>query len=91
MKSVQIAELKTHLSRYLRTVRRGGRIIVLDRREPIAEIIPARAEACSPWERLEREGKMSLGSQNWTTFQISALKKRVPIQEILREVREDRE
>jgi len=39
MKSAQIAELKARLSHFLRLVRRGEEIVVLDRREPIAKLI----------------------------------------------------
>jgi prevent-host-death family protein len=42
MKQVRIAELKARLSEYLRAVRRGETIAVLDRETPIAEIVPAR-------------------------------------------------
>ncbi len=42
MKQVRIAELKARLSEYLRTVRRGETIAVLDRDTPIAEIVPFR-------------------------------------------------
>jgi prevent-host-death family protein len=38
--SVQIARLKAQLSGYLRTVRRGGELIVMDRKTPVARIIP---------------------------------------------------
>lgn len=40
MTSVGTAELKAHLSEHLQSVRRGETIIVLDRREPIARIVP---------------------------------------------------
>src|SRR5436190_18527622 len=40
MKSVRIAELKFHLSEYLRAVRNGETITVLDRETPVAQIIP---------------------------------------------------
>ena len=40
MKKVMIAELRDHLSRYLDHVRGGGRILVLDRETPVAEIVP---------------------------------------------------
>jgi prevent-host-death family protein len=40
MKKVRISELRDHLSRYLDEVRAGGRIVVLDRERPVAEIIP---------------------------------------------------
>ena len=42
MKRVRIAELKSRLSEYLRAVRRGDTITVLDRETPIAEIVPIR-------------------------------------------------
>ena len=42
MKQVRIAQLKSHLSEYLRAVRRGQTIAVLDRETPVAHIIPIR-------------------------------------------------
>ena len=38
--SVGARELKTRLGRYLRLVRRGARLVVTDRGEPIAELRP---------------------------------------------------
>ena len=43
MKAVRIAELKARLSEYLRAVRRGETIAVLDRETLVAEIVPVRA------------------------------------------------
>lgn len=40
MTTVGTAELKAHLSEHLRAVRRGETIVVLDRRVPIARIVP---------------------------------------------------
>ncbi|HET6204347.1 MAG TPA: type II toxin-antitoxin system prevent-host-death family antitoxin [Planctomycetota bacterium] len=40
MKSVGVAELKSRLSQYLRRVRRGETIVVLDRQTPIARLVP---------------------------------------------------
>jgi prevent-host-death family protein len=40
MKQVRIAELKARLSEYLRAVRRGETVAVLDRDTPIAHIVP---------------------------------------------------
>ena len=45
MKQVRIAELKAKLSEYLRAVRRGETIAVLDRETPIARIVPVRAQS----------------------------------------------
>jgi prevent-host-death family protein len=42
MKQVRIAELKARLSEYLRAVRNGETIAVLDRETPVAHIIPVR-------------------------------------------------
>jgi prevent-host-death family protein len=42
MKLAKIAELKNNLSRYLDHVRAGGTVTVLDRDEPIAQIVPLR-------------------------------------------------
>jgi prevent-host-death family protein len=42
MKQVGIAQLKARLSEYLRAVRRGETIAVLDRETLIAQIIPVR-------------------------------------------------
>jgi antitoxin (DNA-binding transcriptional repressor) of toxin-antitoxin stability system len=45
MKLVRIAELKSHLSEYLRAVRGGQTIAVLDRETPVAHIVPMGAKA----------------------------------------------
>jgi prevent-host-death family protein len=37
---VKIAELKSHLSEYLRSVQRGNEVIVKDRDTPIARLVP---------------------------------------------------
>ena len=42
MRSVRIAKLKARLSEYLRAVRRGETIAVLDRDTPVAQIVPFR-------------------------------------------------
>ena len=43
MSTVSISELKANLSRYLREVRRGGEVQVLDRGAPVARLVPAAA------------------------------------------------
>jgi prevent-host-death family protein len=44
MKEVRIADLKSRLSEYLRAVRRGDTITVLDRQTPVAQILPVGQE-----------------------------------------------
>jgi prevent-host-death family protein len=40
MKTARIAELKSRLSEYLRAVREGATVTILDRNTPVAEIVP---------------------------------------------------
>lgn len=89
MKDINVSELKAHLSKYLRMASRGSRIIVKDRNEPIAQLGPPQAEALSWHDRLAREGRLRLGTQNWSRLEISRLDRDVDIQASLRAVRED--
>jgi len=45
MKTVGTAELKARLSEYLRAVRAGETIVVLDRHQPVARLVPIDAAA----------------------------------------------
>ena len=63
MKSVNIAELKNHLSSYLNDVRAGAEIVVRDRETPIARIIPLRTVDYGEERlRLAAAGRVQLGS-----------------------------
>jgi len=89
MKAIKVSELKAHLSKYLRMAARGVQIVVHDREEPIAVLGPPRAEATAWPERLAREGRLQLGSQNWHEWAVSRLERPVDIQASLSAVRED--
>ena len=90
MKTINVSELKTHLSRYLRMAGRGTHIVVTDRNDPIAQIGPLEPSDAAPWrERLSREGRLRLGTQDWAALRVSPAGGRVDIQEALRSVRED--
>lgn len=89
MKTVSISELKTHLSKYLRMVGRGEKIVVMDRKEPVAQLGPLEDEATSPIERLIREGKLRRGTQDWSKLKFSKLKKKIDIQASLQAVRDE--
>ena len=41
MQTASVSELKANLSRYLREVRRGGEVQVLNRGTPVARLVPA--------------------------------------------------
>ena len=58
MDTVGIRELKAHLSRYLKRVRSGARLMVTDRARSIATISPVEAPADVDWaHRLVAEGR----------------------------------
>jgi prevent-host-death family protein len=52
--NVSVRDLKNGLSAYLRLVRRGERIVVTDRGEPVAELSPASTGRLSAEQRLTR-------------------------------------
>jgi prevent-host-death family protein len=55
---VGVAELKSRLSEYLRVVRRGGAILVLDRDTPIARIVPVARQDSHIQVRRSASGKV---------------------------------
>ena len=89
MKAINVTELKAHLSKYLRMASRGTPFVIKDRDEPVAQLGPLQADALSWRDRLAREGRLRLGTQNWGDLHISKLERRVDIQASLRAVRED--
>jgi prevent-host-death family protein len=89
MKAINVSELKTHLSKYLRMASRGTRIVVKDRNEPVAELGPLQQESIAWRDRLAQQGRLRLGTQNWSKLRITRLNRQVDIQASLRAVRED--
>jgi prevent-host-death family protein len=83
MKSVGLRELKNRLSEYVRQVRSGESVLVTDRGEVVAELLPV---GQAPDERgvpsglmaLARRGQMTLGASNDATLypKLSPLLKR---------------
>ena len=55
--TVGVAELRQNLSRYLRRVERGERLVVTDRNRPVAELGPPPTSA-SELDRLIAEGRV---------------------------------
>ncbi len=89
MKSINVTELKAHLSKYLRMASRGASFVVKDRDEPVAQLGPLQPEALVWHERLAREGRLRPGTQRWDDLRISNLGRRVDVQASLQAVRED--
>ena len=89
MKTINVAELKAHLSAYLRLAQGGERIVVMDRKTPLAELGLVAEQGSSPWDALARAGLLRRGSQDWKTLSVKALRKRVPLAKLLAAVRDD--
>ncbi len=69
MKAVGLRELKNRLSEYIRQVRSGEGVLVTDRGEVVAELVPpgkATTDSSVPSRLLvlARKGLLTLGSQN---------------------------
>lgn len=61
MRSVNIAELKNSLSKYLRFAKSGEEVVIRDRNLPVAKLVPFSAEEASDQELiLVSAGKMRL-------------------------------
>ena len=58
MTTVGVAELRQNLSRYLRRVQRGERLVVTDRNRPVAELGPPSASGAA-LDRLIAEGRVA--------------------------------
>jgi len=56
--TVGVAELRQNLSRYLRRVQRGERLVVTDRNRPVAELGPPPSTGAE-LDRLIAEGRVS--------------------------------
>jgi prevent-host-death family protein len=63
MRSVNVAELKNSLSKYLNFVKGGEEVVIRDRNLPVAKLVPFSAEDSDEQElRLAAEGKLKLPS-----------------------------
>jgi prevent-host-death family protein len=58
MNTVGVAQLRQNLSRYLRRVERGERIVITDRNKPVAELGPPPASGAA-LDRLIAEGRVA--------------------------------
>lgn len=62
MKSVNIGDLKNNLSQHLKKVRSGEEIVVCDRNQPVARLVPWVGVDDAELRQLAAEGKLRLGS-----------------------------
>ena len=61
-KSAAVAELKAHLSRFLRRVKAGEEIVITERNVAVARIVPIAAAADDRLRALERQGLVRMGT-----------------------------
>lgn len=94
MKSVGLRELKNRLSEYVREVRSGESVLVTDRGEVVAELVPPgsgndKRGAPSGLLVLARKGKVTLGGANAKALypEVAPLLKRHRATELLDEER----
>jgi len=62
MTTTGIADLKARLSHYLRGVRRGGQVVVMDRDTPVARIVPYSTSGRELTIRKPRAGSVRPGA-----------------------------
>ena len=93
MKSVNIAELKNRLSVYLNEVKAGEEILVRDRNQPVARIIPLARSRDEDEELLtlasERKLRLGEGHLEESFWKMSA--PRVPAAALRRAVEQERD
>ncbi|MBB6142531.1 prevent-host-death family protein [Silvibacterium bohemicum] len=71
MRTVNIGDLKNQLSAYLQYVRNGEEVVIRDRNQPIARILPFHLENAAEEEtQLVASGAMRLPERkmNWDSF-----------------------
>jgi len=85
MTQVGIAQLKAHLSEWLRRVRRGERLVVLDRSTPVATIEPL-----SGPDSLRVEAPADPSAPAFRSLRFRKLRRDVDPDDALATVREDR-
>lgn len=92
MATASISDLKANLSRYLREVRRGGEVRVLDRGTPVARLVPpAGTDGDDLRDPLVRKGVVRPGSGDCAAILTKpAVATSTSVLEALREDRNDR-
>jgi prevent-host-death family protein len=93
MRSVNVAELKNRLSKYLTFVKAGQEIVIRDRNLPVAKLIPFSADDASDQELvLAAAGKLRLPSVQLNLKELLKIRTgRVSGNKAIRAVQADRE
>jgi len=71
MVAINIREFSHHLSKYLKTTKAGGRILIMERNLPIAELIPHNPHVIQPgWKRKIERVKLKGGPASATVIKM---------------------
>jgi prevent-host-death family protein len=90
MKTVSVSELKARISAYLRWVKRGGEVQVLERGVPVARLVPVAGSDPGRRQRLASLGVLRLGTGDAHGILDEPRLHGVRLREALEEEREDR-
>jgi prevent-host-death family protein len=90
MESASVSELKARLSAYLRWVKRGGEVQVLERGVPVARLVPVASPAPGRRQRLGKAGVLRLGSGDASWISDEPRLREGRLREALEAEREDR-
>lgn len=85
---VGVRELRQNLSVYLRRVKAGETLVVTERNEPVAELVPLPSD--DPYQRMVAEGKIRPGKGNFHDIEPLNIPVSNRSAQILDEMREDR-
>ena len=73
MRSINVRELTHHFSSYLKIVKRGERIVIMQRSLPVADIIPHNENLSQPgWKRPIQKIRVKGESFSETTVRLRA-------------------
>jgi len=84
MKKAKVSELKSHLSSYLAEVKQGDTVVVCERKTPIARLVPFTDQDQDFKIREAGQPIRKLGK-----IRPVRLRKKVDLEKILNEIRED--
>ncbi len=85
--TLQVAELRQHLSRALRRVKRGESILVMSRNEPVAELRPCEEGGTGSYQALLEAGQIRAPRIGPPRKKGQSLKRKIDVTALLDDVR----
>lgn len=86
MLQVKISDFKSHLSEYIKSVRQGGVVVVLDRYSPVARLMPYADEQ----HGLELIPASKKNPEELKNLKKTTLKRKIDVMKILSQERAER-